>query len=84
MESSKGGDESLGMSSAATFIVSEHSVIIVQSRDCNKINPSFVEQENTMPAFANAARIGADVLELDVQMSRDGEVVVFHDATLGK
>jgi glycerophosphoryl diester phosphodiesterase len=35
--------------------------------------------ENTLEAFAGAARLGADVFELDVRLTRDGEVVVFHD-----
>ena len=37
--------------------------------------------ENTMPAFDLAVRQGADMLELDVQRSADGVLVVFHDAT---
>lgn len=38
--------------------------------------------ENTMAAFEEAARQGADAIELDVRLSRDGEVVVIHDGTL--
>ncbi len=38
--------------------------------------------ENTLSAFAHAVEMGADGAELDVQLSRDGEVVVFHDYTL--
>jgi glycerophosphoryl diester phosphodiesterase len=37
--------------------------------------------ENTLPAFRNALALGADVLELDVHASRDGEVIVSHDPT---
>lgn len=37
--------------------------------------------ENTMPAFALAADQGADMIELDVQRSADGVLVIFHDAT---
>lgn len=36
-------------------------------------------EENTLPAFRNSARLGVDLLELDVQMTHDGQVVVFHD-----
>lgn len=35
--------------------------------------------ENTLPAFDGAARLGADAIELDVRLTADGEVVVFHD-----
>ena len=38
--------------------------------------------ENTMLAFEKAAEAGADEIELDVQLSRDGRVVIFHDETL--
>ena len=37
--------------------------------------------ENTMPAFALAAAQGADMVELDVQRTSDGAIVVFHDET---
>lgn len=35
--------------------------------------------ENTMGSFELALQRGADVLEMDVHLSRDGVVVVFHD-----
>ena len=35
--------------------------------------------ENTMIAFKEAEKAGADGLELDVQMTKDGELVVIHD-----
>jgi len=38
--------------------------------------------ENTIPAFDHGMSLGADGLELDVHLSRDGVVVVHHDRTL--
>ena len=38
--------------------------------------------ENTIPAFDHGLSLGADGLELDVHLSRDGVVVVHHDKTL--
>lgn len=38
--------------------------------------------ENSLAAFRNAVALGADGAELDVQLSRDGEVIVFHDYRL--
>lgn len=35
--------------------------------------------ENTLAAFANAKALGADGAELDVHLTRDGQVVVAHD-----
>ncbi len=38
--------------------------------------------ENTLPAMEEALEEGADGVELDVQLTRDDEVVVIHDETL--
>lgn len=40
--------------------------------------------ENTLAAFASALEVGADLVEFDVQLSRDGHVVVLHDPTLDR
>ncbi|AKT37899.1 glycerophosphodiester phosphodiesterase [Chondromyces crocatus] len=40
--------------------------------------------ENTLPAFEAALAAGADRLELDVHLTADGEIVVFHDPTLDR
>jgi glycerophosphoryl diester phosphodiesterase len=40
--------------------------------------------ENTLEAFRLAVEAGAGGLELDVRMTRDGEVVVIHDATVDR
>lgn len=40
--------------------------------------------ENTLEAFRAAYRQGADGIELDVQLSSDDQVVVIHDAILGR
>jgi len=42
------------------------------------------EQENTIAAFERAIAVGADYAELDVQLSADGEPVVFHDLDLDR
>lgn len=42
------------------------------------------ERENTLPAFERAIADGADFVELDVQASVDGTLVVFHDLNLGR
>lgn len=43
---------------------------------------SAVAPENTIAAFAAAIAAGADGVEFDVRLSRDGEPVIIHDDTL--
>lgn len=38
--------------------------------------------ENSLKAFADALAIGADVIETDVQCSKDGVAIIFHDDDL--
>ncbi|MGE7121031.1 glycerophosphodiester phosphodiesterase [Peribacillus sp. NPDC046944] len=40
--------------------------------------------ENTMIAFKEALRVGADGIEFDVHLSSDGELVIIHDETLDR
>ncbi|MDD6352219.1 MAG: glycerophosphodiester phosphodiesterase [Lachnospiraceae bacterium] len=40
--------------------------------------------ENTLASFQKAADLGADGVELDVQLTKDGEIVVIHDETVDR
>lgn len=40
--------------------------------------------ENTLSAFDRGASYNPDALELDIQMTRDGEIVVIHDPTVDR
>jgi glycerophosphoryl diester phosphodiesterase len=40
--------------------------------------------ENTIAAFQRAFRIGADGIETDIRLTRDGTVVVYHDDYFGR
>lgn len=42
----------------------------------------WVRPENTLPAFAYALQAGVDTLELDLLITKDGQVVVHHDPLL--
>lgn len=43
---------------------------------------SSLEIENTMPAFRRAIEIGADMIEFDVQQTKDKKLVICHDFNL--
>lgn len=57
-------------------------VMVVAHRAGWKENGSVVRAENSRAAIDNAAAIGVEMVELDVRRSRDGALVVMHDATL--
>jgi glycerophosphoryl diester phosphodiesterase len=40
--------------------------------------------ENTLVSFEEALRRGADLVEMDVQLSADNEIVVMHDTSVGR
>lgn len=40
--------------------------------------------ENTPASFAAALEVGADLVEFDVQLTKDGQVVVIHDPTVDR
>lgn len=52
-------------------------VLVVAHRGSSGVAP-----ENTMAAFRRAADMGADMIELDVRLTRDAVPVVLHDRTL--
>ncbi|QAY69256.1 glycerophosphodiester phosphodiesterase [Xylanimonas protaetiae] len=43
---------------------------------------SWIAPQNTLAAFEAAWRADADMVELDIQLSADGEIVVIHDDTV--
>lgn len=38
--------------------------------------------ENTLPAFLSAVEMGIDVVETDVHLTKDGQIIIWHDDTL--
>jgi glycerophosphoryl diester phosphodiesterase len=40
--------------------------------------------ENTFASFKKAVELGVDYLEIDVQMTKDGELVIIHDPTVNR
>ena len=55
------------------------SPVVVAHRGYSSLFP-----ENTLASFAGAVDIGADMIELDVQLSKDGALMVYHDGDLSK
>ena len=58
----------------ASLLIGSAKVLNIAHRGARAFAP-----ENTLVAFAKAKHFGCDMFELDVRLSQDGEVVVYHD-----
>ncbi|PKL76587.1 MAG: hypothetical protein CVV27_09485 [Candidatus Melainabacteria bacterium HGW-Melainabacteria-1] len=56
-----------------------HQIWVIAHRGASKDAP-----ENTLSAFEAAIAQGADMIELDIRLTRDGQIVVFHDKVLSR
>lgn len=67
----------IGCQEAASL--KEESLLIIAHRGASGYAP-----ESTLASFRLANKMNADYLEFDVQMTKDGELVVFHDAKVDR
>ncbi|MCE6989129.1 glycerophosphodiester phosphodiesterase family protein [Dyadobacter sp. CY323] len=68
-----------GMSQTNTLPHSENKVVVIAHRG-NHVNVP----ENTLAAFREAITAGADYAEVDLRTTKDGHLVVLHDATVDR
>lgn len=54
-------------------------ILLIAHRGASKLAP-----ENTLKAFEKAIELGADYVEFDVHISKDGEIVIMHDSTVDR
>jgi glycerophosphoryl diester phosphodiesterase len=57
----------------------KHRIAVIAHRGGKALAP-----ENTLAAFRNAIRLGADYVEIDVRTTRDGHLVLMHDRTVDR
>jgi len=67
------------MLAAALAVAQPRHVVAIAHRGEHLHHP-----ENTLPAFEEAIRLGADFIEVDVQTTSDGVLVLSHDATVNR
>ncbi len=53
---------------------SENDILIIGHKGASSIAP-----ENTLKAFQKAIELKADYVEFDIQLTKDGEIVIIHD-----
>jgi glycerophosphoryl diester phosphodiesterase len=64
---------------AQNLPVTKHKLVVIAHRG-NHINVP----ENTRAAFQKAIKAGADYVEVDLRTTKDGKLVVLHDATVDR
>jgi len=57
----------------------KHSIAVIGHRGGRALAP-----ENTLAAFKNAIKLGADYVEVDVRATKDGKLVIMHDSTVDR
>lgn len=87
-------EESIAMADIVEQFMEERKKMRQELQEKNKLagigiwahrGCSFQYPENTLPAFQAACEIeGLSGIELDIQLSKDGELVVFHDETVDR
>ncbi|MDD4941454.1 MAG: glycerophosphodiester phosphodiesterase family protein, partial [Candidatus Omnitrophica bacterium] len=73
------GGEQLFTAAGAAYLADGGQIVVVAHRGASALAPG-----NTLAAFSKAIEIGAQEMELDVQLTKDGHIVVIHDTTLEK
>lgn len=63
-----------GSSAAPAIAPISSKALIVAHRGGAALMP-----ENTLAAFENAVKLGVDMVETDVHLSKDGEIIIMHD-----
>ena len=64
---------------AAALCAQQKKIVVIAHRGEHLRNP-----ENTLPAFEEAIRLGADFIEVDVRTTADGKLVLMHDDTVDR
>lgn len=65
--------------SAAEQLLASKRPLVIGHRGYPQFAP-----ENTLPSFRLAKAAGADLVELDYHLSKDGQMIVCHDATVNR
>jgi len=67
------------------FIQSHAEEITMPERGlCAHRGAMSTHPENTIPALKEAVRLGAHMIEFDIQLTKDGALVLMHDATVDR
>jgi len=66
------------------FVNFDKNTVLPERGLCAHRGANNTHPENTLSAFKEAIRLGAQMIEFDVRMSKDGKLVIIHDATVDR
>lgn len=69
----------LPRSAASLFPYPGSEITLINHRG---LSPGF--PENTLAAFRNSVALGVDAIEIDMRATKDGEIVIMHDASVDR
>jgi len=72
-------NESNAQTAKLPLVRHHHKFIVIAHRGDHTNAP-----ENTIAAYKNAIKIGADFIEVDLRTTKDSQLVVMHDATINR
>lgn len=73
------GASRMDLQRPASLPALKHPIAVIAHRGGASLAP-----ENTLAAFRNAIRLGADYVEVDVRTTRDGALVLMHDSRVDR
>jgi glycerophosphoryl diester phosphodiesterase len=68
-----------GLTQPASLPKCHHQFVVIAHRGDHTRAP-----ENTLAAYQNAIDAGADFVEIDLRTTKDGQLVIMHDATINR
>ena len=68
----------------STCLSAQSAIVLPSGGICAHRGAKDTHPENTITAFKEAVRLGVQMIELDVQLTKDGYLVILHDNTVDR
>ncbi len=69
---------------SSSYLNAQSGIVMPSGGICAHRGSKDTHPENTISAFKEAIRLGVQMIELDVQLTKDGHLVILHDKTIDR
>lgn len=69
---------------SSSYLNAQSDIVMPSGGICAHRGAKDTHPENTITAFKEAIRLGVQMIELDVQLTKDGHLVILHDQTIDR